>query len=269
MALESHYDVLGVVRSADGEIIRAAYRVLAKRYHPDVAVGVKDKAAARFCRIHEAYEVLSDARRRAEYDAQLDAVARELQTAAVSPMPNPGTAAASIYWRGVGYLLIILGLGGVIEIIGVWVIGMIGGLEAPRSLLPGKQPLSPGTVLRFDNKGNLIQIAHGTSLASPAIEERDSWRHEWWCAQPAVEVNEWLNYNDQHQCRVLKNVGRKRRSNATTSGVNGASTIQRARGKPIKIRAWLSVTTGGASGAPDTRPTDRGTIPPHNHCRYS
>jgi len=181
--LASHYDVLGVARSADGQIIRAAYRVLVKRYHPDVASGAKDRAAARFRRIQEAYEVLSDARRRVDYDAQLDAATRELQTAA-SPTPNPGTAAASIYWRGVGYLLIILSLGGIIEIIGVWVIGMIGGLEAPRPPLPGKQSLSPGTVLHFDNKGNLIEIVPGTSPASLATVERDSWRHEWWCAQP-------------------------------------------------------------------------------------
>src|SRR5215468_8932117 len=80
MALESYYDVLGVARPADRNIIRAAYRALAKRYHPDVATGAKDKAAARFRRIQEAYEVLSDARRRVEYDAQLDAAARELQT---------------------------------------------------------------------------------------------------------------------------------------------------------------------------------------------
>jgi len=82
--LESHYEVLGVARSADGQIIRAAYRVLAKRYHPDVATGAKDKAAARFRSIQEAYEVLSDARQRADYDAQLEA----LQPTPAPPCPN-------------------------------------------------------------------------------------------------------------------------------------------------------------------------------------
>jgi DnaJ-class molecular chaperone len=114
MALESHYDVLGVARSADRDIIRAACRVLAKRYHPDTATSPRDMAAARFRKIQGAYEVLSDARQRAKYDAQLDAAARELQTAAASPTTNPGTAAASLYWRGVGYLLIILVLGGIL-----------------------------------------------------------------------------------------------------------------------------------------------------------
>jgi len=69
---------------------------------------------------------------------------------------------------------------------------MIGGLEAPRPPLPGKQPLSPGTVLRFDNRGNLIQVVPGTSPAGLAVEERGSW----WCAEPVPGANEWLNYND-------------------------------------------------------------------------
>src|SRR5258708_2131981 len=50
MAWGSHYEVLGVARSADWDIIRAAYRVLAKRYHPDTTTGPKDIAAARFCK---------------------------------------------------------------------------------------------------------------------------------------------------------------------------------------------------------------------------
>src|SRR5215813_2581547 len=90
-ALESHYDVLGVARSADGNIIRAAYRELAKRYHPDTTTDPKDIAVARFRRIKEAYEVLSDARRRAEYDAQLnaDAVAGDQRASQAPPFQWP------------------------------------------------------------------------------------------------------------------------------------------------------------------------------------
>lgn len=61
-----YYDVLGVGRSASGEDIRRAYRKLARQYHPDVN---KDGGAeARFKEINEAYEVLSDERKRAAYD---------------------------------------------------------------------------------------------------------------------------------------------------------------------------------------------------------
>jgi hypothetical protein len=59
------------------------------------------------------------------------------------------------------------------------------------------QPLPSGTVLRFDNQGNLIQIMPSTAAPGLATVEHDSWRREWWCAEPVPEVNEWLNYNEQ------------------------------------------------------------------------
>jgi hypothetical protein len=91
MALDSHYDVLGVARSADSEITRAGYRVLAKRYHPDTSTDPKDVAAARFRTSHEAYEVLSDARQRAKYDAQLnaDALAADQRASQAPPFQWP------------------------------------------------------------------------------------------------------------------------------------------------------------------------------------
>jgi molecular chaperone DnaJ len=62
-----YYDVLGVARNADESTIKRAYRQLARQHHPDVAA---DKVAAehRFKEINEAYEVLSDAQKRANYD---------------------------------------------------------------------------------------------------------------------------------------------------------------------------------------------------------
>lgn len=63
----SFYDILGVKQDATPEQIRAAYRKLARKNHPDVNPGDKD-AEARFKDISAAYEVLSDAKRRAAYD---------------------------------------------------------------------------------------------------------------------------------------------------------------------------------------------------------
>jgi molecular chaperone DnaJ len=62
-----YYEVLGVPRDADDGAIKRAYRQLARKYHPDVA---DDKVAAEnhFKEINEAYEVLSDATKRANYD---------------------------------------------------------------------------------------------------------------------------------------------------------------------------------------------------------
>ncbi len=61
------YDVLGVKPDATDEEIKKAYRKLARKYHPDVNPGDK-KAEERFKEINEAYEILSDSKRRKEYD---------------------------------------------------------------------------------------------------------------------------------------------------------------------------------------------------------
>jgi curved DNA-binding protein len=64
---KDYYDVLGVSRGSSEKDIKKAYRKLARQYHPDVNPG--DKASEeRFKEINEAYEVLSDADKRAQYD---------------------------------------------------------------------------------------------------------------------------------------------------------------------------------------------------------
>jgi curved DNA-binding protein CbpA len=55
MGNQDHYAVLGVAKDADPEVIKAAYRALAKKYHPDCPGG----SAERFCEISRAWEGLS------------------------------------------------------------------------------------------------------------------------------------------------------------------------------------------------------------------
>lgn len=64
---KDYYEVLGVDKGADEATIKAAYRKLAKKNHPDVNPGDKD-AEERFKEINEAYQVLSNPQKRAEYD---------------------------------------------------------------------------------------------------------------------------------------------------------------------------------------------------------
>ncbi len=67
LEFKDYYEVLGVPRSATADEIKKAFRKLARVHHPDVA---KDKKAGekKFKEINEAYEVLSDAEKRAKYD---------------------------------------------------------------------------------------------------------------------------------------------------------------------------------------------------------
>ncbi len=62
-----YYEVLGVDKNADADTIKKAYRVLAKKYHPDMNPGDKT-AEAKFKEASEAYAVLSDSQKRQQYD---------------------------------------------------------------------------------------------------------------------------------------------------------------------------------------------------------
>lgn len=62
-----YYEVLGVDKNADDAAIKKAYRVLAKKYHPDMNPGDKE-AEQKFKEASEAYAVLSDPEKRRQYD---------------------------------------------------------------------------------------------------------------------------------------------------------------------------------------------------------
>src|SRR5437870_4514985 len=67
MAKEDFYKILGVKKDAKPEEIKKAYRRLARKHHPDVNPG--DKAAEeRFKQMSEAFDILSDPKKRKVYD---------------------------------------------------------------------------------------------------------------------------------------------------------------------------------------------------------
>jgi len=107
-APKDYYRVLGVAEKADADTIRKAYRKLAKQFHPDANQG--DAAAAeRFKEVGEAYGVLSNAEKRAQYDQmrKLGAFGFPGGGGRRGPAPSGGSEAETFSFEDLG------GMGGI------------------------------------------------------------------------------------------------------------------------------------------------------------
>ncbi|MDA8097430.1 MAG: J domain-containing protein [Clostridia bacterium] len=94
MEYKDYYAMLGVDKKADQKAIKAAYRNLARKYHPDQN---KDQGAVeKFKEINEAYEVLSDPEKRAKYDT----IPPGWNEAHGFNWANDGARHAGPWWRG-------------------------------------------------------------------------------------------------------------------------------------------------------------------------
>ena len=69
---KDYYQILGVAKSADSAAIKKQYRKLARELHPDKTKGDK-KLEDRFKAVSEAYDILSDNKKRREYDEAREA----------------------------------------------------------------------------------------------------------------------------------------------------------------------------------------------------
>ncbi len=67
--MKDYYGILGVIKTAEDIVIKAAYRALTQKHHPDKFQGSQDEAQHRMQEINEAYAVLSDTEKRKEYDS--------------------------------------------------------------------------------------------------------------------------------------------------------------------------------------------------------
>ncbi|CAJ1933750.1 unnamed protein product [Sphenostylis stenocarpa] len=83
--MASLYEVLGISVGASCVEIKAAYRKLARTYHPDVvAMNQKESSAHQFMMIHSAYSTLSDPEKRAEYDREIYRYKRSAKMASMA-----------------------------------------------------------------------------------------------------------------------------------------------------------------------------------------
>lgn len=83
--MKDHYRTLQVSRDAEPEVIERAYKVLSRKYHPDLARGAGEKAATRkMQQLNEAYAVLRNPAARRRYDLTL---------------PAEGAQAWDIFWE--------------------------------------------------------------------------------------------------------------------------------------------------------------------------
>jgi len=92
---KDYYDALGVSKTASEGEIKSAYRKLARQYHPDRNPG--DKAAAeRFREVQQAYDVLSDKKKREQYDQ----FGPDFERVHAGPSGGPGTGPGGFHWTG-------------------------------------------------------------------------------------------------------------------------------------------------------------------------
>jgi molecular chaperone DnaJ len=93
---QDYYELLGVSRKAVQKEIRAAYRKLARKYHPDLNPGDKS-SEEKFKQVQEAYDVLSDAKKRQMYDQF------GFETPGAGGMPSPGGDAGDVHFDFGGF----------------------------------------------------------------------------------------------------------------------------------------------------------------------
>lgn len=93
---KDYYAILGVSKTASEKDIKAAYRRLARKYHPDVNPGDK-QSEEKFKEISEAYEVIGDPHKRSQYDSYGDEWRRSSQA---GWRPGPGTGPSDFDMSG-------------------------------------------------------------------------------------------------------------------------------------------------------------------------
>jgi molecular chaperone DnaJ len=179
MAKRDYYEVLGVNKDAGEDDIKKAYRKLAMKHHPDRNQGEGAKASEeKFKEVKEAYEILSDANKRAAYD--------RFGHAGVDPSAGAGPGAQ--------------GFGGFADAFGDIFEGIFGGQGGGRGR--GGSNVYRGSDLRYNLEITLEQAARGyeTKIRIPAIESCETCHGSG--AKPGTQAKACSTCNGAGQVRV-------------------------------------------------------------------
>lgn len=68
----NYFEILNVTQNAENDVIKASYKALVKKYHPDNGFLPKEQAVIKMAQINEAYEVLSDENRRRRHIVEIE-----------------------------------------------------------------------------------------------------------------------------------------------------------------------------------------------------
>lgn len=191
--MHNYYEVLNVAQGASDEVIRAAYRALSQKYHPDRNPH-NPQAHQRMAEINKAYAVLSDPEQRHHHDVW---IARQSLQARLSPallarrqtpfappvlLPNHQDKVVDLHERGHGWLWIV-GIAVLIAMGGVWwrqayppANNVNEQSSMPVTAAPNGQlfPLKAAYVSGYPvlrERGNNNIVVHATSLQSPVFAQ--------------------------------------------------------------------------------------------------
>jgi molecular chaperone DnaJ len=230
MAKRDYYEVLGVAKNATDEDIKKAYRKLAMKYHPDRNQGDgAKKAEESFKEVKEAYEMLSDAQKRAAFD--------QYGHAGVDPnMAGRGGAGPE-------------GFGGFAEAFGDIFGDIFGGAGGRRG--GGGQQVYRGNDLSYAMEISLEEAAHGkeTQIRIPTWDTCDTCKGSG--AKPGTSPKTCTTCNGngtvhmrqgffsiQQTCPHCKGSGKVIPEPCITC--NGAGKIKRQKTLEVKIPAGIN-----------------------------
>lgn len=199
---QDYYETLGVARGANEDEIRKAYRRLARKYHPDLNPGDKT-AEERFKTVQEAYDVLSDEKKRQMYD--------QVGFYSENGMPNgagPGAGPGNMGFGGFDF----------------------SDFAAQQGSNPGQGPQGFGGSFRDlfsnffggqDNGRTGVQPERGTDLEYAL-------NIDFWAAVRGTQVR--LEVNRLEACSTCKGSGSTGGATATCPQCNGKGTVEQAAG---------------------------------------